>query len=147
MNEMIYAGEHQLLGEILVGNNKLEAKQLERALSHQAAVSSRIGEILVTLGYIGEDDLIAALAQQLALPVYRPEPGDEFLAAEVAAAFHREHPFALVKRGGEGEKPLLLVGNPLDGDLLAALAVVFPHDYELQLTSESGPEVGSIVVE
>jgi len=137
MNEMIYPGEHQLLGEILVGNNKLEAKQLERALSHQASVSSRIGEILLTLGYIGEDDLVVALAQQLELPVYRAEPGDEFLAAEVSAAFHREHPFALVKRGVEGGKPLLLVGNPLDGDLLAALAVVFPHDCDMQLTTEA----------
>jgi general secretion pathway protein E len=137
MNEMIYPGEHQLLGEILVGNKKLEAKQLERALSHQVSVSSRIGEILVTLGYIGEDDLVGALAQQLGLSAYRPEAGDEFLEVEVSAAFHREHPFALVKRGGEGEKPLLLVSNPLDGDLQAALAVVFPEDYEMQLSTES----------
>ncbi len=69
MNEMVYFGGRPRLGEILVGNGKLEQRQLERALSHQASVSSLIGEILVTLGFISEDDLTGALAEQLGLAV------------------------------------------------------------------------------
>jgi len=135
MNELVYFGERPQLGEILVGGGKLEQKQLDRALSHQASVSTRIGEILVTLGYIGEDDLTATLAEQLHLAIYVLEPGDEFVAVEVAPAFHHAHPFALIRRG-EPDRVILLVGDPLDGDLLAALPAIFPGAYEINLLAE-----------
>jgi general secretion pathway protein E len=144
MNELVYFGERPRLGEILVGGGKLEQKQLERALSHQTTVSTRIGEILVTLGYISEDDLTAALAEHLQLEVYVPDPGDEFVKVEISPAFHHAHPFAVIQRGGQ-EQAILLVGDPLDGDLLAALPVVFSGPYKIQLLAE--PTLRGIMAE
>ena len=144
MNELVYFGERPRLGEILVGGGKLEQKQLDRALSHQDSVSTRIGEILVTLGYISEDDLTAALAEHLQMAVYVPDPGDEFVKVEVSPAFHHAHPFALIQRGEQG-KVILLVGDPLDGDLLAALPALFPGAYEIHLLAE--PTLRAIMAE
>ncbi|HSH12355.1 MAG TPA: ATPase, T2SS/T4P/T4SS family, partial [Desulfurivibrionaceae bacterium] len=144
MNELVYIGERLRLGEILVGGTKLEQKQLDRALSHQASVSTRIGEILVTLGYISEEDLTAALAEQLHLELYRPESSDEFIKVEISPSFHHAHPFALIQRGIQ-EKAILLVHDPLDGDLQAALPVIFPGDYEIHLLAE--PALRGILAE
>jgi general secretion pathway protein E len=144
MNELVYFGERQRLGEILVGGDKLEQNQLERALSHQSSVPTRIGEILVTLGYISEDDLTEALAEQLHLEVYTPDPADEFIKVGVSPNFHHGHPFALIRRG-EQEKAVLLVGDPLDGDLRAAMPALFPGTYEVQLLAE--PTLRGIMAE
>jgi general secretion pathway protein E len=135
MNELLFSGERQRIGEILIRTGKVEPLQLERALSHQATVSTRVGEILVTLGYVGEDDITAVLAEQLALALYVPAAEDEFLAPEVAEFFHRAHPFALVRRGGP--HILLLVSDPTDGDLIAALDVLAPEDHEVRIISET----------
>ena len=67
MNKLVFFGDRQRIGEILVGGGKVEPMQLERALSHQDTVSSKIGEILVTLGYLSEEDVIAALAEQFSV--------------------------------------------------------------------------------
>ena len=136
MNELIYFGERVRLGEILVAGEKLDQKQLDRALSHQASVASPIGEILVTLGHIGEDDLMAALAEQLGLTVYEPAAADEFLPVEISSFFHRAHPFALIHREGL-EAAILLLANPLDGDLLAAVPATFTGEFTIQLLAES----------
>ena len=68
MNELMFTGEdRRRIGEILVGAGKVEPMQLERGLSHQATVATRIGEILVTLGYVSEDDVVGALAEQMSI--------------------------------------------------------------------------------
>lgn len=135
MNRLVFLGDRQLVGEILVGGGKVEPMQLERALSHQDAVSSKIGEILVTLGYVSEEDVIGALAEQLSMGLYKPGSADEFVIPEVSELFHRNHSFALVRRGED--QMILLICDPTDGDLVAALEVIAPDDYEIQLTSES----------
>ncbi|MEN8142222.1 MAG: ATPase, T2SS/T4P/T4SS family, partial [Thermodesulfobacteriota bacterium] len=111
----------------------------------------KIGEILVTLGYVSEEDVVAALAEQFSVELYQPEVADEFIIPEVAELFHRNHQFALIRRSGNSEedsgedgdeviseeKRLLLVSDPTDGDLFAALDVISPEDVEVQLASES----------
>ena len=67
MNQLVYFGKKEKIGEMLVNNGKIEQNQLDRALSHQATVHSRIGEILITLGFVGAEDLMKVLAEQLAL--------------------------------------------------------------------------------
>ncbi|MBU0482377.1 MAG: Flp pilus assembly complex ATPase component TadA [Proteobacteria bacterium] len=136
MNNMVYYGEYKRVGEMLVNYGKLEQVQLDRALSHQANVSSRIGEILITLGFVSEEDLVEVLGEQLSLSMYEPDPEDVFLPVDISELFHREHPFAMISRGEEGQT-ILLVSNPLDGDLFAAMGVLTTRDYVVQLTLES----------
>ncbi|MBU0674226.1 MAG: Flp pilus assembly complex ATPase component TadA [Proteobacteria bacterium] len=135
MNRMIGWGGQQKLGQMLVSHGKLEQAQLERALSHQGTVVNRIGEILVTLGFVSEEDLIEVLGEQLFIPLYEAEPSDEVMPVELATMFHREHPFALLKRGED--RTILLLSNPLDGDLFDAMDAICGCDYEVQLIVES----------
>jgi bacteriophage N4 adsorption protein B len=61
------------LGEILVGSSYISEADLERALGGQP-VGVRLGEYLMKLGKITEDELYEALSLQQSLPVGRLEP-------------------------------------------------------------------------
>ena len=61
------------LGEILVGSAYVTETDLETALGHQPA-GLRLGEYMVKLGKITEDELYEALSLQQSLPVVRLEP-------------------------------------------------------------------------
>lgn len=135
MNDVIYSGKKLKTGEMLLEMGKLNPTQLDRALSHQATVPHRLGDILITLGFVSEDDLMELLARQLSLEIYRPEPEDEFLAVDVANFFHHEHPFALVKK--PDGRIVLVLSDPLDGDIFSAVEIMLPGAFDIQLTLES----------
>ena len=135
MNGLVFSGEQRQIGEILVAAGKVEPMQLERAISHQDAVSTRVGEILVTLGYVSEDDIIGALAEQFSIKLYVPTAEEEFVVPEISEFFHRDHPVALVRCGGETD--VMLISDPTDGDLFAAMDVLTSEEREVQLISET----------
>ncbi len=56
------------IGELLVENGLLTAKQLTKALQAQKKRGMRLGQILVDLGYVEETQLLEFLAQQLDIP-------------------------------------------------------------------------------
>jgi len=56
------------LGEILVEQQLLSPQHLDQALDHQKTHGGRLGKALLGLGFIDEDDLMRALAQQYAVP-------------------------------------------------------------------------------
>lgn len=123
------------IGEILVESSKLQANQLERGLSHQVSVAHTIGSILVSLGFISEDDVTAALAEQLNLDVYKQNPGDNFLPLEISPFFHREHLFALVQR--DDGNCLLVTDDPFDTDILSTAESLVESPFELQIVTET----------
>ncbi|MFG0330829.1 MAG: GspE/PulE family protein [Phycisphaerales bacterium] len=56
------------LGEILLQEGSLKPQQLEQALSVAQGQGKRIGETLVELGFVSQDAVTKALAQQLDVP-------------------------------------------------------------------------------
>jgi hypothetical protein len=56
------------LGEILVEDGCLTPENLEEALQHQKKEGGMVGQILIRLGYITEESLIAAVGKQLQIP-------------------------------------------------------------------------------
>ncbi len=56
------------LGDLLLENNKISKKQLNHALTKQQKSNSRLGEILVELNYVTEEDILTAVSQRLAIP-------------------------------------------------------------------------------
>jgi type IV pilus assembly protein PilB len=56
------------IGELLIESGCLTQENLEEALQHQKKEGGMIGQILIRLGYISEDSLIAALSKQLHIP-------------------------------------------------------------------------------
>jgi general secretion pathway protein E len=60
---------YQRLGEILMERRKLEAEDLERALEIQQERGDKIGKILVDMGLIAQRDVLAALSDQIGVPL------------------------------------------------------------------------------
>ncbi|MBN1576471.1 MAG: Flp pilus assembly complex ATPase component TadA [Chitinispirillaceae bacterium] len=60
------------LGQILVENKLIDALQLKKALDYQKTSGHRLGDTLVELGYIDEDQKLHFLASQLGVPLATP---------------------------------------------------------------------------
>ncbi len=56
------------LGEILVKENLISAEQLKQALEHQRANGGRLGNSLVKLGFLSDDEVTAVLSRQYGVP-------------------------------------------------------------------------------
>lgn len=58
-----------LFGQILVEHKLITALDLKKALEHQKSTGQRLGDVLVELGFIDEDQKITILSSQLDIPV------------------------------------------------------------------------------
>lgn len=56
------------LGELLLYSNKITKIQLEKALERQKVTGEKIGEVLVSEGYVSDNDIIEVLEFQLGIP-------------------------------------------------------------------------------
>ena len=130
----VFSSRKEKIGELLVRRGKLQPNQLERALTHLESVPQGLGEILVSLGFISEEDLIAGLAEQLALSIFAPQEDDAFLPVTIAKMFLREHPFVLINRHGEN---ILVCHDPLDGDIFSAAEIQLAEPFSIQLALET----------
>jgi general secretion pathway protein E len=109
------------LGEILVDRKKIEAEDLERALEIQKERGDKLGKILVDMGLIAQRDVLAALSDQLGVPVVtldNPPPS----APEIDGLSHRflrqcrAFPVALVD-----STLTIAMADPLDFETIAAV--------------------------
>ena len=134
MLNTVFFKKKERIGELLIRKGKITKGEMERALAHMATVNQGLGEILVSLGFISELDLVETLAEQVNVEVYRPDPIDEFQPLDISKLFHRDHPFAMLKRAG---KLIMVVNNPLDGDVLSTAELLFVEHFEVQVATES----------
>jgi type IV pilus assembly protein PilB len=56
------------LGEILLKENLISAEQLKQAIEHQKANGGRLGNSLVKLGFLSDDEVTAVLSRQYGVP-------------------------------------------------------------------------------
>ena len=93
------------LGEILLRTAGLDPARLEEALDRQAESVGRIGEILVNMKAVTEDDVLRALALQLDLPFVEKLSGDAIdleLVRRIPINFARQFRLIPVVRKPEG---------------------------------------------
>jgi general secretion pathway protein E len=76
------------LGAILIERGKLAADELERALDLQKERGDKLGKILVDMGVIAQRDVLAALSDQLGLPLVTLD-GPPPSAPEIDGLSHR----------------------------------------------------------
>ncbi|MCB2181676.1 MAG: Flp pilus assembly complex ATPase component TadA [Desulfobulbaceae bacterium] len=130
----VFFHKKEKIGDLLVRQGKLQPNQLERALTHLESVPQGLGEILISLGFVSEEDILSALSEQYSLPIFTPHEDDSYLPLEISKIFHRTHPFVLVRRG---EKNILVTHNPLDGDILSSVEIQTSEPFELQIALEN----------
>ncbi len=56
------------IGELLIKENLITAEQLDAALKHQRQHGGRLGSIMITLGYVQDDDITTVLSRQYGVP-------------------------------------------------------------------------------
>jgi type IV pilus assembly protein PilB len=56
------------IGQLLIKENLITAEQLEGALKHQRQHGGRLGSILISLGYVQDDDITSLLSKQYGVP-------------------------------------------------------------------------------
>jgi len=61
--------DYQPIGQRLLSQGHIQARDLERALAFQKEVGGRLGSVLVRLGALSEDVLLTVLSEQLDMPV------------------------------------------------------------------------------
>ena len=127
------------LGEILIERKKIAAEDLERALELQRERGDKLGKILVDMGLIAQRDVLAALADQLGLPLVTVE-GPPPAAPEIDGLSHRflrqcrAFPIAL------GDSTLTVaMADPLDFDTIGALRAF--SGFRIQTVLAAEPEI------
>jgi general secretion pathway protein E len=110
------------LGEILIARSLITEEDLERALELQKERGDKLGKILVDMGFIAMRDVIAALSEQLDVPVLTIEgppavsPETETLSPKFLRQF-RCLPVAL-----QDHTVTLAMADPLDYETRSAVS-------------------------
>jgi general secretion pathway protein E len=116
------------IGDILVQHHQIRAVDIDRALKFQSQYGGRLGNILINMGIISEDTLVAALSHQLNLPVFADIDRDQlnFSTLELPDGMgmdflvrHQWLPLAFEEGHGSfaAVDPLDMAVNQLLGDL------------------------------
>jgi hypothetical protein len=112
------------LGDYLVGAGVITQVQLDRALQEQTSWGGRLGQNLLTLGFIDERRLATAVARQLGLPAVDLDRAT--LPAEVSKLLPLEiaERYGLMPLGARPREGRLLVAcfDPTDQGAIAAAA-------------------------
>ncbi len=102
------------LGDILLDNNIITNEQLEKALLEQKETKKKLGDTLISLGYIKEQELIEVLEFQLGIPhvsLYKYNI-DQSITKLIDQRFAIEHQVLPIKK--EMNKLTVAMADPLD---------------------------------
>jgi general secretion pathway protein E len=109
------------LGEILIERGKVDPEDLDRALEVQLERGDKIGKILTDMGLIAQRDVLAALSDQLGVPLVSID-GPPPAAAEIDGLSHRflrqcrAFPIALAE-----QVLTIAMADPMDFETVAAM--------------------------
>jgi general secretion pathway protein E len=109
------------LGEMLIERHLIEAEDLERALELQRERGDKVGKILVDMGFIALRDVLAALSEQLGIPLAAldsPPPAAPELEGLSARFMRQSRFFPLAVRDAT---LTVAMADPLDFETIAAL--------------------------
>ncbi|MBL7031793.1 MAG: type II secretion system ATPase GspE [Nitrospira sp.] len=129
-----------LLGEILIDLKLLTPEKLEIALKEQSALDKtnhrRIGEILVSLGFISEDDMLRALSTEFGLTYLKFSEFPKTIpdGSYPTVKFMKQYKFVPI--GLEGDVLKIAVADPLDEYMFDALENFSDLTLDICLSSE-----------
>lgn len=127
------------LGELLQTENKLGARDLERALLAQSEMGGMFGQVLVRLGLVSELDVCQALSKQLNLPlaVAADYPEQPLVVSGVSQEFLLSNHLVPVALSADGETLRVVGLVPQDAFLQKALRMASGKGIEMMLGLEA----------
>ncbi len=127
------------LGEVLLEHTRLEAEQLEAARHRQVESGGRLGEILVSEGFLDAHELLDGLGRQFGLAVRAAldaEDVDETLIERVPIGFAKQYRLLPMRLREDGTL-VVAAANPLETAPLDDLRLLFGvADVEVELAPE-----------
>jgi general secretion pathway protein E len=127
-----------LLGEILIGQCGVAPDSIERALAKQREEGGLIGEILLRLKLVDDDQLALALAHQAEMEYLRDLPRAEEIPVELIEKlpinFARQRLVLPIGRSATG-RVLVAVADPTAVDVIDAVGVLIGEPVEPVVTS------------
>jgi general secretion pathway protein E len=127
---------YRRLGELLIERGKIEPEDLARALELQQERGDKIGKILVDMGLLAQRDMLAALSEQIGVPLVSVE-GPPPSAPEIDGLSHRflrqcrAFPVALVD-----STLTVAMTDPLDFETAAAFRTFSGLQIQIVLAAE-----------
>jgi general secretion pathway protein E len=122
-----------LLGEILVRNCGVAPESIERALTKQREEGGLLGEVLLALKLIDEDQLASALALQFDMPYLRDLPRPDDVPAELIDKlpinFARQRLVMPLGRDASG-RVMIAVADPHAVEVIDAVSVLLGEPVE-----------------
>ncbi len=130
------AASHRRLDEMLIERGKIEPEDLERALELQQERGDKLGKILTDMGSVAQRDVLAALSDQLSLPLVNIE-GPPPAAPEIEGMSERflrqcrAFPIAL-----SDSTLTLAMADPLDFETIATVRSFCGFEIQTVLAAE-----------
>ncbi len=125
-----------LLGKTLLNLNLITLEKLEIALKEQAVLKGRLGEILVTLGFISEDDMLLALSSQLDLKYLKFTEFPKTIPSEAYPTVKFMKQYKFVPIGMDNGVMKIATADPLNEYVIDALKIFSKKSPEIFLSSE-----------
>ncbi|MCI4625424.1 MAG: Flp pilus assembly complex ATPase component TadA [Candidatus Magnetoovum sp. WYHC-5] len=130
-----------LLGEILSDKFDLTSSDIENALEVQLEVGGYLGQILINMGLVSEQQLMEVLSMQLGIPLYdkqQQEVHDGLLIKNLESLIDVEY---ILKRNffplkKQGDVLLFITNDPLNNTVLDYLTKTLNNAYSLLLATE-----------
>jgi len=131
------------LGERLVQAHLISDKQLKTGLQEQRRTGSTLGEVLVSMGFLKQDDLCRVLAESQGVPYISMDEvtPDATLLPDIGAEFARRHAVFPVRR--EGNVVVVAMARPMD---ILALDAVKQHCWrQVRVVATSPRELNAAI--
>ncbi len=125
-----------LLGKTLLSLNLITLEKLEIALKEQDVLKGRLGDILVSLGFISEDNMLRALSSQLNLKYLRFSEFPKTIPSEAYPTVKFMKQYKFVPIGMENGMMKIATADPLNEYVLDALKIFSTKPPEIFLSSE-----------
>jgi len=128
---------HTPLGQILIHRSLITPEQLQQGLIEQKRTGKRIGEALVSLGYLTESEMLSALGERLGLPVVNlsEQVVEPEVLGRVPSEFALKH--HILPLASSNHTLTVAVADPLDLDALDDLQLLTGSVVEPVLASPS----------
>ncbi|MCL4757086.1 MAG: Flp pilus assembly complex ATPase component TadA [Rhodocyclaceae bacterium] len=130
------------LGELLVREQRLAARDLEQALAAQAEMGGMLGRVLIRLGLLSEMDVARTLAQQLGVPLVTATefPAEPVEVARLRPDYLLAH--AILPLRIDGPRLRVAMAVPQDAFLLRAIELATGLQVVPALALESELQAG-----
>lgn len=138
--EVVKIEKTGLLGKILLDNKSITPEKLDIALKEQASLdkagSRLLGDILVSLGFISEEDLFNALSQQFGLKYLKFSEFPKVVPAGAYPTVKFMKQYKFVPLGMNETAMKIAISDPLNEYVLDALQSFTDRSLEIYLSSE-----------